>query len=555
MKLKFHANDNIKVRLAESGVRHGKHVKVHADSYQHFSEAIKRDYAHLNEADQHALAVTCCMTHPNHKDKHVPVWHKVRAILVVVFAILCFLFLASRMAHCQGTSQIDVITFQNSSGTNIKSFAAPFKIKCSTNVTCEVSGSTLTITASGSGGAGGYATIQNAGVAIVQEPVINFLGALACVDNAANTSSDCQISANIAVAHQFVTGVDANGNLTRAAILAADVPTLNQNTSGNAATATALAANPTDCASGRYANAIDASGNLTCAQVDYAQLSGTPQLAVTKTCTGTDKVSAYDSTTGLFTCSTDQTGGGSTPTGTGFVHITGDSQDAAAKTVNLTASTDVAANQGTTTTVFHGNAAGQGSFASVARADLAADAVGWQILCTNTSTSSTITCTESPARKHCKCDLVIGGYSGGGGIARLEMGNASTVDTGTNYAFGGFNIASGTSTAPTVSGIGSGSTAQEGCPVSGSVTTGGRQVFIEVVNPGTARKYAHISQAGVGASAAVTPNLSDVGCTWNNTTDGIGVIQFKACTLINGACSTVNFTATTSITCWGRDDN
>jgi hypothetical protein len=34
--------------------------------------------------------------------------------------------------------------------------------------------------------------------------------------------------------------------------------------SGNASTATALAANPTDCGGGQFANAIDASGNLTC---------------------------------------------------------------------------------------------------------------------------------------------------------------------------------------------------------------------------------------------------------------------------------------------------
>lgn len=62
------------------------------------------------------------------------------------------------------------------------------------------------------------------------------------------------------------------------AIVAADVPTLNQNTTGNAGTATALAANPTDCVSNNYANAIDANGNLTCAQVAYTQITGAPSL-------------------------------------------------------------------------------------------------------------------------------------------------------------------------------------------------------------------------------------------------------------------------------------
>jgi hypothetical protein len=45
------------------------------------------------------------------------------------------------------------------------------------------------------------------------------------------------------------------------AIQAADVPTLNQSTSGNAATATALAAAPTKCNTGNYPLGVDASGN------------------------------------------------------------------------------------------------------------------------------------------------------------------------------------------------------------------------------------------------------------------------------------------------------
>lgn len=44
---------------------------------------------------------------------------------------------------------------------------------------------------------------------------------------------------------------------------------------GNASTATALAANPVDCSSGQYANAIAANGDLTCAAVSTSQLSGT----------------------------------------------------------------------------------------------------------------------------------------------------------------------------------------------------------------------------------------------------------------------------------------
>lgn len=52
---------------------------------------------------------------------------------------------------------------------------------------------------------------------------------------------------------------------------------------GNAATATALAANPADCSSGQYATTIAASGALTCAQVNYSELTGTVPNAPTAT--------------------------------------------------------------------------------------------------------------------------------------------------------------------------------------------------------------------------------------------------------------------------------
>jgi len=136
---------------------------------------------------------------------------------------------------------------------------------------------------------------------------------------------------------------------------------------------------------------------------------------------------------------------------------------------------------------------------SVTRAKLASDAVGWQFLGSSSlgANAATISVTASTARKHYLVRLLIAGYSGSG-VARAEFGNTSTVDTGSNYAFGGFNIASGTSTAPTVSGIGSGSTAQEGVPVSGSTTTAGRFVQLQISNAGARIKYFTIETSGVG---------------------------------------------------------
>jgi len=61
---------------------------------------------------------------------------------------------------------------------------------------------------------------------------------------------------------------------------------------GNASTATALAANPADCSAGQYATTIAASGDLTCAQVAYSQISGTPSLAAVATSGSASDLSA-----------------------------------------------------------------------------------------------------------------------------------------------------------------------------------------------------------------------------------------------------------------------
>jgi hypothetical protein len=70
----------------------------------------------------------------------------------------------------------------------------------------------------------------------------------------------------------------SNGNPSFRALVAADIPTLNQNTTGNAATATALASTPTQCTGNNFSTGIAASGNANCAQVAYSQVSGTPTL-------------------------------------------------------------------------------------------------------------------------------------------------------------------------------------------------------------------------------------------------------------------------------------
>jgi hypothetical protein len=101
--------------------------------------------------------------------------------------------------------------------------------------------------------------------------------------SAANTSTF--LSGNTAATDQVLvshgTGSAAQApTLSNAPALSAanmtSFPTLNQSTTGNAATATALAATPTACGSNQYATGVAASGNASCAQVGYSQVSGTP---------------------------------------------------------------------------------------------------------------------------------------------------------------------------------------------------------------------------------------------------------------------------------------
>lgn len=56
----------------------------------------------------------------------------------------------------------------------------------------------------------------------------------------------------------------SSGAMTPRAVVAADIPTLNQSTSGNAATATALAAAPSQCTGGQFSTGIAANGNSNC---------------------------------------------------------------------------------------------------------------------------------------------------------------------------------------------------------------------------------------------------------------------------------------------------
>lgn len=84
-----------------------------------------------------------------------------------------------------------------------------------------------------------------------------------------NTFTNIPNSATTATSANTLNAIvarDGSGNFSAGTITAA--------LSGNASTATALAANPSDCAADTYATTIAASGNLTCSTVTNAGLAG-----------------------------------------------------------------------------------------------------------------------------------------------------------------------------------------------------------------------------------------------------------------------------------------
>jgi hypothetical protein len=90
-----------------------------------------------------------------------------------------------------------------------------------------------------------------------------------------------------APAHQFLTSISTTGQPAAAQPAFSDISgsptatqiggagTLTNGTSGNAATATALAATPTQCNTNLYATGVTAAGTANCSQVTYAQVGGT----------------------------------------------------------------------------------------------------------------------------------------------------------------------------------------------------------------------------------------------------------------------------------------
>ena len=242
-----------------------------------------------------------------------------------------------------------------------------------------------------------YATIEQAGSALQQRQILNFISGVTCTDDSANSSTDCtgnggpgsgpaietngtenssqsllnfESGANItasnpsggieqfnftgvlaatqgATAHEWLNSYNAstgtftstqpafsdislpsetanyfwaapngsNGTPTFRAIVAADIPTLNQSTTGNAATATALAATPAQCGSGAVATGITASGvaNCTSSPAALTIATGAAALGTSAIASGSCAAEVTVSAPGVLTTDVIQVGFASDP--------------------------------------------------------------------------------------------------------------------------------------------------------------------------------------------------------------------------------------------------
>ncbi len=140
-----------------------KGFSVSPESLEKFRAEVDTLHPDYTDQQKEAWAIISAHDHPGLHEGHAEAKNRAFKINWPVLldwcwklAVLVLLgLIAANYAHAQlGTSHIDVIQFVDAAGGPIKSFAAPFRIKCGTNLTCTPLGSQITLQPNGGLGTG-----------------------------------------------------------------------------------------------------------------------------------------------------------------------------------------------------------------------------------------------------------------------------------------------------------------------------------------------------------------------------------------------------------------
>lgn len=335
-------------------------------------------------------------------------------------AVLILLLLIAIRGH----AQIDVIKVQDNAGLPVGTIAAPFTFKAGANCTWAKAASTYTFNcAGGAAGAGGVNT----------QVQWNSTGSLAGISS---LTTDGTITTALAGADWLF--ADLTTPTKKFQFDASNISAVTTRTM-NVPDANATFAQAISAVSHKFITQMSAQGVFTLAQPDYSDLTGTPTLPVTIANASHKWLNSYTSGTGAFTQTqpdySDLTGTPTLPantTATGSNFFTAYNSTTGAFTKAQPAFTDVSgtlalasavfANQGTTTTVLHGNGAGNPSFATVTTSDLASKTGTGTQVATGTGTYTSGNCVKIDANGNLVDN---GSVCGGGSSAQMFAWNAA----------------------------------------------------------------------------------------------------------------------------------
>jgi hypothetical protein len=171
-----------------------------------------------------------------------------------------YLGLRAPSGVCSGINMLfaSTDTYQECLSATAKTFTVPI-----TTTAVSISGAPAGsfVKADGSG----YGTPSGSGGGTVTGVGLTMPAYLTVSGSPITTNGTLAVTGTSEAANYFLAAPNgSSGAMSPRAIVAADVPTLNQSTTGNAATATALAVTPSQCSGGEFATGVAASGNANC---------------------------------------------------------------------------------------------------------------------------------------------------------------------------------------------------------------------------------------------------------------------------------------------------